>query len=159
MIDELARRADEADKFIDKAQRATQKALANPIRVKVATLPTFTRYVFDLKTKTHVDPERGEGTYTLHFDQPIKWDLGDALSALPATVHMIDTSHTANTASVRFKLKRRPAGEHLPRRPQLRHRYRSCRRFRATGAGRRRGGTGGARPGHADDHAAGDRAG
>ncbi|MEJ2626190.1 MAG: tetratricopeptide repeat protein [Pseudolabrys sp.] len=108
VIDELARRADEADKLIDKAQRATQKALANPIRVKVATLPTFSRYIFDLKTKTHVDPERGENTYTLHFDQPIKWDLGDALSALPATVRMIDTSHTANTASVRFKLKGDP---------------------------------------------------
>ena len=108
VIDELARRANEADKFIDKARRATQKALAEPIRVKVATQPTFTRYVFDFKTRTHVDPERGEGTYTLHFDQPIKWDLGDALSALPATVHMIDTTHTASTASVRFKLSGDP---------------------------------------------------
>ncbi len=109
VIDQLARRADEADKLIDRARRATDKALAHPIRVKVATQPTFTRYVFDLKTKTHVDPERGEGTYTLHFDQPIKWDLGDALADLPPTVKMIDTTHTDRSAAVRFKLSNDPS--------------------------------------------------
>ncbi len=109
VIDELARRAGEADQLIDKARRANEKALANPIRVRVATQPTFTRYVFDLKTKTHVDPERGDGSYTLHFDQPIKWDLGDALVDLPSTVQMIDAAHTDRSASVRFKLKDDPS--------------------------------------------------
>ncbi len=109
VIDELARRAGEADKLIDKARRADEKALADPIRVKVATQPTFTRYVFDLKTKTHVDPGRGDGTYTLHFDQPIKWDLGDALADLPPTVRMIDAKRNDRSASVRFKLSDDPS--------------------------------------------------
>ncbi len=104
VIDELARRAGEADKLIDQARLADQKALADPIRVKVATQPTFSRYVFDLPTTTHVDPERGEGTYTLHFDQPIKWDLADALSALPSTVQTIDTVRMNRSAAVHFKL-------------------------------------------------------
>ncbi len=60
VIDELARRAGEADKLIDQARLAVRKALADPIRVKVATQPTFSRYVFDLPTATHVDPERGD---------------------------------------------------------------------------------------------------
>ncbi len=108
VIAQLARRAGEADKLIDKARLADQKALAEPIRVKVATQPTFSRYVFDLPIATHVDPERGEGTYSLHFDKPIKWDLADALAALPTTLKSIDSVRTSQSAVVRFKLNGDP---------------------------------------------------
>lgn len=104
VIDELARRAGAADKLIDKARLADRKALENPIRVRVANQPTFSRYLFELPTSTHVDPERGEGTYTLHFDQPVKWDLADALAALPSTIQSIGTVRMDNSASVTFKL-------------------------------------------------------
>ncbi len=104
VIDELARRAGRADKLIDKARLAEQKALADPVRVRVATQPTFSRYVFELLTTTHIDPERGDGTYTLNFDQPIKWDLADALAALPPSVETIDTVRADRSTTVRFKL-------------------------------------------------------
>ena len=159
VIDELARRAGEADKLIGQARLADQKALADPIRVKVATQPTFSRYVFDLPTTTHVDPERGEGTYTLHFDQPIKWDLADALSALPSTVQTIDTVRMNRSAAVHFKLHDDP---------QVRT-FRNGRSFvvdighadchAEAGACCRRRADGGDRAGRAGDRAAADRAG
>ncbi len=108
VIEELARRAGEAEKLIDEARLADRKALAKPVRVKVATQPTFTRYVFDLPIATHVDPERGKAIYTLLFDKPIKWDLADALTALPETVQLIDSVRSIHSATVRFKLKDDP---------------------------------------------------
>ncbi|HZD88930.1 MAG TPA: hypothetical protein VE224_02420, partial [Pseudolabrys sp.] len=108
VIDELAKRASQADELIDKARLAQRKALENPIRVRVASQPTFTRYVFDLPIETQVDPGRSGGTYTLHFDKPIKWDVADALAAMPKQVQSIDAVRDENTAAVHFKLNGDP---------------------------------------------------
>lgn len=108
VIDELSKRASEADKLISKAQSAARKALAKPIRVMVASQPTFTRYVFDMPVAAHIDPERSDNTYTLRFDQPFKWDLADALSALPPTVQSIDAVRDDHSVAVHFKLNDEP---------------------------------------------------
>ena len=78
------------------------------IRVKVASQPTFTRYVFDLPDATNVVPERSDGKLTLNFDQPIKWDLADAMAALPPTLKSIDTDVDYDSAAVIFVLNGTP---------------------------------------------------
>ena len=108
VIDELARRANEADKLLKRARIADGEAIAKTIRVKVATQPTFTRYVFDLPLTTHVAPEHDDGTFALNFDEPIKWDLADALAALPETLQSIETVRVDHSAVVRFKLNGSP---------------------------------------------------
>ena len=108
VIDELARRAGEADKLLHRAELAEQRADAKTIRVKVATQPTFTRYVFNLPAGAHVIPERDRKAFTLEFDQPIKWDLGDAVAALPPTLQSIKSVRREHSVAVRFAFKGTP---------------------------------------------------
>jgi tetratricopeptide (TPR) repeat protein len=107
VIDELARKAGEADRLL--RQLADKRADAKPIRVKVASQPTFTRYVFDLPADVHVNSARGDGTLTLEFDRPVTWDLADAVAALPPTLRSIRAEKTERSASVTFQLKGMPS--------------------------------------------------
>jgi tetratricopeptide (TPR) repeat protein len=109
VIDELARKAGEADRLLRQQRLADKRADARPVRVKVASQPTFTRYVFDLPADVHVSSQRGDGTLTLDFDRPVPWDLADAVAALPPTLQSIRTATTAASASVTFRLKGMPS--------------------------------------------------
>ena len=76
-IEDLAKRALDAERQL-RVQRITAKAenekKTAEIRVKVATQPTFTRYVFAMPDLANVVPQSANGKLTLEFDQPIKWD-------------------------------------------------------------------------------------
>lgn len=109
VIDELARKAAEADRLLAQQHLADKRADGKLTRVKVATQPTFTRYVFDLPADVHVSSDRGNDTLTLNFDRPVAWDLSDAVSALPATLSSIRTAKTETSASVTFQLKGMPS--------------------------------------------------
>ena len=85
-----------------------QAAEAAAIRVKVATQPTFTRYVFALPDMANVVPERGDGKLTLDFDQPIKWDLADAKAAMPTTLKSIESEVEYDSVTVTFALNGTP---------------------------------------------------
>ena len=78
------------------------------IRVKVATQPTFTRYVFSMPDMANVVPERADGKLTLDFDQPIKWDLADAQAAPPPTLKSIDADVEDDSTSVTFAFNGAP---------------------------------------------------
>ncbi len=102
VVEELAERAREAERQLKRQHQQEVKRKAAPIRVRVATQPTFTRYVLDLPDSANVVPERGDGRYTLSFDQPIQWDLGEALSALPPTLTTIEASNERDAGTVSF---------------------------------------------------------
>ena len=53
-------------------------------------------------------PEHDDGVFALNFDEPIKWDLADALAALPETLQSIETVRVDHSAVVRFKLNGSP---------------------------------------------------
>jgi tetratricopeptide (TPR) repeat protein len=108
VVDELATRAREAERLLRK-QNATVKAKTAPtVRVKVAKLPTFMRYVFDMPRTVNVAPERADGKLLLHFDQQVKWDLADAKATLPSTLESIDAETNFDSVTVVFQLNDAP---------------------------------------------------
>jgi tetratricopeptide (TPR) repeat protein len=108
VIKQLADRALEAERqlHLQRFAAKSEKPLAN--RVKVATQPTFTRYVFTMPDTANVLPERGDGKLTLDFDQSIKWDLADVRAALPPALLSVDTDVEDDSATVTFTFKGSP---------------------------------------------------
>jgi hypothetical protein len=102
IVEELARRAREAERFERLARRAEQEKKAIPVAVHVADQPTFTRYVFDVPDQTSVSADRGKDRLTLSFDAPLALDLSDAEAALPATVATIHAEAEQDSTLVRF---------------------------------------------------------
>src|SRR5216684_2255101 len=60
VIDELARRAREAEKKVRAQRVLARQTKLTPIRVRVASQPTFTRYVFDLPELIGVAANNGK---------------------------------------------------------------------------------------------------
>jgi hypothetical protein len=99
---ELANRALEAERQL-RLQRVTPKEKKpQEFRVKVATQPTFIRYVFAMPDMANVVPENAGGKLTLDFDQAIKWDLADARAGLPPTLRSIDSDIADDSTTVTF---------------------------------------------------------
>jgi tetratricopeptide (TPR) repeat protein len=108
VIDELVRRAREAERQLHQ-QRAADKQKKPPlVRVKVARQPTFVRYVFTMLGTMNVVPERADGRLTLNFDQQVNWDLADAIAALPPTLKSIESEVDFNSVAVVFTLNGTP---------------------------------------------------
>ena len=107
VIAELAQRASEADRLLHR-QRLADQLKTPTIRVKVATQPTFNRYVFEMPDGVNVVPERSKGTLKLNFDRPIKWDLADAKVSLPPTLKSVDADTDFGAVTVTFTLNGSP---------------------------------------------------
>jgi tetratricopeptide (TPR) repeat protein len=108
VIEGLANRLREAERRLHRQRVAERNRKPPTIRVRVATQPTFTRYVFAVPEGTNVVPERHGDKLTLDFDRAIKWDLADALSVLPPTLSTITGHMDDESASVDFALKGAP---------------------------------------------------
>jgi tetratricopeptide (TPR) repeat protein len=102
VVDNLTRRARDAEKSLERAHRLMTLEKIPPVRVHVATQPTFARYVFDIPTQISVSSHREVNGLTLTFDAPLNFDLGDVLTALPPTVGAIKTQIKDGAAAVRF---------------------------------------------------------
>ena len=101
-IEELARRARDAERLERLAHQAEEQKKLVPVPVHVAEQPTFTRYVFDVPDKTSVSADRGKDRLTLSFEAPLAFDLSDAEAALPATVASIHAEAEQDSTLVRF---------------------------------------------------------
>ncbi|HLA21072.1 MAG TPA: tetratricopeptide repeat protein [Pseudolabrys sp.] len=108
VVDELARRAREAERQLHQQRLAAKQKKPALVRVKVATQPTFTRYVFEMPETANVVPEQADGKLTLNFDQQIKWDLADAKAVLPSTLESIDADIDFDSVVVTFTLNGSP---------------------------------------------------
>jgi len=104
VVEELARRAREAERKL----RAQHAVAAQPkqriIRVKVGIQPTFTRYIFTLPDAASVSTDRSRSgdRLTLSFDQPIVYDLADAKATLPQSIDSINSEIEHDSVSVTF---------------------------------------------------------
>jgi tetratricopeptide (TPR) repeat protein len=108
VVDELVRRARDAERQLHQ-QRAAEKQKKPPmVRVKVATQPTFIRYVFTMPGTVNVVPERADGRLTLNFDQQVVWDLADAKASLPPTLKSIEAEVDFDAVAVVFTLNGTP---------------------------------------------------
>jgi tetratricopeptide (TPR) repeat protein len=102
VIDDLARRAREADKKMRQQQKLAALKQQPPVRVRVGAQPTFTRYIFELPGLVPVATNRVEDGLTLTFDAPLRFDLADVQGALPSTVGAIESVANADPPAVRF---------------------------------------------------------
>ncbi|MFN3351156.1 tetratricopeptide repeat protein [Pseudorhodoplanes sp.] len=103
VIEELSRRAREAERRI-RTQRQEGIRSERPARVRVATQPTFTRYVFEMPDVIPVTAARGKDDLTLSFNARLKFDFGDLKTTLPATVKAVESFEQNDTVAVRFAL-------------------------------------------------------
>ena len=108
VVDDLARRAREAERQLHQQRLAAKQKKPALVRVKVATQPTFIRYVFEMPETANVVPEQADGKLTLNFDQQIKWDLADAKAALPSTLESIEADIDFDAVVVTFTLNGTP---------------------------------------------------
>jgi tetratricopeptide (TPR) repeat protein len=104
VVSELARRAREAEAALQRERKLAQAKYVAPIRVHVATQPTFTRYVFDVSNQTAVAADRAKDRLVLNFDAPLTFDLADAQAALPPGVEGISSELEKDSSLVRFTL-------------------------------------------------------
>jgi tetratricopeptide (TPR) repeat protein len=102
VVDDLARRAREAERRARQQKDSDRQKRALTIRVRVASLPTFTRYMFQLPEMTAVSTDREREQLRLNFDAPLKFDLADAKLALPPHVSAVESETGAESASVQF---------------------------------------------------------
>lgn len=103
VIEELSRRAREAERAV-RAHRQLAERDERPARVRVATQPTFTRYVFELPDIVPVTTDRGTDDVTLTFGARLKFDFGDVKGALPKAVKAVESFERADAIAVRFAL-------------------------------------------------------
>jgi tetratricopeptide (TPR) repeat protein len=102
VIEELARRAREAEKKARQQRALAEQTQMPAIKLRVARQPTFARYVFDLPQLIGVSANSAKDKLTLTFDTLLKFDLADARATLPAFVSAIETGVEQENAFVRF---------------------------------------------------------
>jgi tetratricopeptide (TPR) repeat protein len=102
VVEDLERRARDAEKKAKQQVQIAQQRKQPPIRVRMGKQPTFTRYIFDLPDKVGVSHEKGPDKLTLVFDAPLKFDLADAVAALPPAVDSIQADLDTDSIAVRF---------------------------------------------------------
>ena len=102
VVNDLARRARAAEEQVRRDRQMAKEKPIPLIRVRVATQPTFTRYIFDVPAQMPVAPNRTKDRLVLNFDAPFTFDLADADAALPAGVQEISSELDNDTSLVRF---------------------------------------------------------
>ena len=125
VVDDLARRAREADKKMRQQQKLAALKQQPPVRVRVGAQPTFTRYMFELPGLVPVANNRVDDTLTLTFDAPLRFDLADAQSALPPSVGVVEVVQRCRSARGALRAARQGGCPHVPRGQQLRRRHRA----------------------------------
>ena len=103
VVEELAKRANEADRVARQKLAVEEQKKIPEVRVRVAAQPTFTRYIFDLPELTGVTAERGKDKLTLTFAKPLRFDLSDAKLAVAKAVAAVDAAGSSDKPEVQFK--------------------------------------------------------
>lgn len=101
VIEELARRAREAEKHM-RLQRQISQRNQKPVRVRVGVQPTFTRFIFELPGIVPVSVDRGGEALVLTFGAGLKFDLAEAKTNMPAVVKTIESFADKDSATVKF---------------------------------------------------------
>src|SRR3954470_3202670 len=102
VVDDLARRAGEAEKKARLQEQASRQRTLPPVRVRVGIQPTFTRYTFGLPALIAVSVDRSDDKMTMTFEAPLRFDLADVQAALPPMVASVDAQPRSDGASVQF---------------------------------------------------------
>jgi tetratricopeptide (TPR) repeat protein len=108
VVADLARRVQEAERQLHRQKSEDKERKPPTIRVRVASQPTFMRYVFDVPDGVNAVPDQHDGKFVLGFDRQIKWDLADAIASLPPTLKSIDADIDDDSVTINFVLNGKP---------------------------------------------------
>lgn len=103
VVDELARRAREAEKRAREREQLARQRKEQSARVRVGRQATFTRYVFELPAPMSIAADRSKDKLTILFDAVLKFDFGEAKAALPGAVAAIEAESGQDTTQVHFR--------------------------------------------------------
>lgn len=101
VIEDLAKRARDAEKLLRQQRQVNQKS-QRPMRVRVASQPTFTRYIFEMTDVFPVTTDRTKDALVVSFGIPLKFDLTDAKAGMPPVVKSIEGFVDTDMSTVRF---------------------------------------------------------
>ena len=102
VIEQLARRARDAEEQLKKSQREREKREVRDITARVGNGPTFTRVIFDIGQTVPVDIARDGDQLTLVFDAALRFDAEKLKPQLPSSVQLIEAETKAGVLKVKI---------------------------------------------------------
>lgn len=100
VVDDLARRARDAERKVRIEQEKPR--VWQPIRLRLANAPSFSRFAFTMSEPVAVRAEQDGQEFKIVFNAPVKLDFGDALAALPPGVISLEADYSEGTAVARI---------------------------------------------------------
>ena len=105
VIDDLAKRARDAEKKARvKVAEPVEAPVTEVVRLQVSTAPTFARFAFELPNPIPIAVEREGQELRLHFNSPVRIDLGAARLQLPKGVVGLDVAFEQRRSTVKLVL-------------------------------------------------------
>lgn len=104
VVEELTRRARDAERRARVAEQQRAARAFPPVVVRIGNHPTFTRFVFPLPEPVAVALDRSQERLTVRIDKPFPADLGQARAGLPSFIPEIMAETTGEALLVRFLL-------------------------------------------------------
>ncbi len=90
VVEQLARRARDAEELLRKTQREREKREPRDITARIGNGPTFTRVIFDVGQTVPVDIKRDGDQLLITFDAALKFDPATVKAQLPVSVQAIE---------------------------------------------------------------------
>ncbi|MCA3563910.1 MAG: hypothetical protein IOC90_13940 [Methylocystis sp.] len=100
VVENLARRAREAEEQLRKSQREREKREVRDMTARVGAGPTFTRLIFDIGQTVPVEINRAGDQLTLIFDAALRFDPASIRTLLPDTVRSFQAEARAGTLAL-----------------------------------------------------------
>ena len=105
VVDDLAKRARDAEKNArTKRAEPVEPPVVSVVRLLVSTAPTFSRFAFELPNPIPIAIEREGQEVRLHFNAPVRIDLGSVRAQLPKGVVGLDVAFEQNRSTVKLVL-------------------------------------------------------
>src|SRR5690606_12748839 len=104
VIDELPKRARDAEKKAQVRQAEPEAPVIEIVRLNVSSAPTFSRFAFELPKPIPVAVEREGQELRVHFNSPVRIDLGSARTQLPKGVVGLDVAFEQRRSTVKLVL-------------------------------------------------------
>ncbi|MFM9975890.1 MAG: hypothetical protein ACKVON_15115, partial [Beijerinckiaceae bacterium] len=109
VVEQLARRAREAEEQLRKTNREREKRQLRDIAARVGNGPTFARVIFDIGQTVPVDIQRDGDLLTLSFDAALRLDVAQIKAQLPETVR--DIQAVTNAGMLKLSISVAPNTE------------------------------------------------
>jgi tetratricopeptide (TPR) repeat protein len=105
VVDQLARRARDAEEQLRKANREREKRQVKDMTARVGQGPTFTRLILDAGQTIPVEIKREGDQVAIIFDAALKLPTGELKSQLPETVRAVTSENILGKTTVSISVE------------------------------------------------------